>query len=44
MFGHAEKMSESRLTKDIYKADVSGNAGKRRPRRTYIVLIGEVLQ
>ena len=44
-FGHVERMSESCLTKGIYKADVSGNAGSRRLRRTnYIDLIGEVLQ
>ena len=28
-FGHVERMSESRLTKGIDKADVSGNAGRR---------------
>ena len=34
-FGHIKRMSESRLTKGIYKADVvSGNAGRGRPRRT----------
>ena len=43
-FGHIEMMSESRLPKGIYKLDVSGNAGRVRPRRTYIALIGEVLQ
>ena len=33
-FGHVERMSE-RLTKGIYVADVSGYAGRGRPRKTY---------
>ena len=43
-FGHVERMSERRLTKGIYMADVNGNAGRGRPRKTYPDLIGEVLQ
>ena len=37
-------MSERRLTKGIYVAHVSGNAGKGRPRKTYPDLISEVVQ
>ena len=43
-FGHVERMNESCLTKGIYKADVSGNAGTGHPRKTYFEIIGEVLQ
>jgi hypothetical protein len=35
-FGHVERMDESRLTKKIYEADVGGNAGRGRPRRTFL--------
>ena len=38
-----ERMSESRLTKAIYKTDLSGFAGRRWPRKTHTDLIGEVL-
>ena len=43
-FCHVERMSESRLTKGIHKADVSGNTGRGRPKRTYVDLLGELLQ
>jgi hypothetical protein len=43
-FGHVERMYERRLTKEIYEADLGGNAGKRRPRRTFLDQIGEVLK
>ena len=39
-FVHVEKMIASRLTNSIYKEDVSGDAGRGRPRRTYIGLMG----
>ena len=43
-FGHVERMSERRLTKGIYKADVNGNAGRGRPIGTYYIdFIGDVL-
>jgi hypothetical protein len=31
-FGHVKRMNDKRLTKEIYKADVDGNAGRGRPR------------
>jgi hypothetical protein len=37
-------MDERTLTKEIYEADVGGNAGRRRPRRTFLDQIGEVLE
>ena len=46
-FGHVEGMSESRLKKGIYKADVSGNTGTLghpSTGKTYIDLVGEVLK
>jgi hypothetical protein len=32
------------LTKEIYKADLGGNAVRGRPRRTFLDKIGEVLE
>jgi hypothetical protein len=43
-FGHVERMDERRLTKEIYEADVGGNAGTGRPSRTFLGRIGGVLQ
>jgi hypothetical protein len=35
-FGHVERINERRLTKEIYEANVGGNAGRERPRRTFL--------
>jgi hypothetical protein len=43
-FGHVERMDERRLTKETYEADVGGNAGRGRRRRTFLDQIGEVLE
>jgi hypothetical protein len=44
-FDHVERMDERRLTKErIYKADLGGNAGRERTRRTFLDQIGEVLE
>jgi hypothetical protein len=43
-FGHAERMDKRRLSNEIYEADVGGNAGRERPRRTLLDKIGEVLE
>jgi hypothetical protein len=43
-FGHVERMDERRFTKEIYEAHVGGNAGKGKPRRTFLDQIGEVLE
>jgi hypothetical protein len=37
-------MDERRLTKEIYEANVGGNAAMGRPRRTFLNQIGQVLQ
>jgi hypothetical protein len=43
-FGHVERMDERRLTKKIYEADLGGNAGRGRPRQTFLDQIGEDLE
>jgi hypothetical protein len=41
---YLERMDERRLTKEIYKADLGGIAGRGRPRRTFLDQNGEVLE
>jgi hypothetical protein len=43
LFGHVERMDERRLTKEIYEADVDGNAGRGR-HRTFLDQIRQVLE
>jgi hypothetical protein len=43
-FGHVERMDERRLIKEIYDPDVGSNAGRGRPRRTFLDQIDEVLE
>ncbi|GBP11929.1 hypothetical protein EVAR_74554_1 [Eumeta japonica] len=44
-FGHLERMSDGRLTKQIYRANVNDRkGGKDRPRKSYAVHIGGILK
>jgi hypothetical protein len=43
-FGHVERMDERRLTKENNEADLDVNAGRGRPRRTFLDQIGQVLE
>lgn len=43
-FGHMNRVSESRLTKEIYRADVEGNIRRERLRRTFSDQMENVLK
>jgi hypothetical protein len=43
-FGHVERTYERRLIKEIYKAQLSDNAVRGRPKRTFLDQIREVLE
>jgi hypothetical protein len=39
-FGHVERMDERRLTKEIYEADLGGNAGRGRQGEHFLTKLG----
>lgn len=43
-FGHLERMSEHRMTKQVYEARVNGELGRGRPHRTFTDQIRDVLR
>jgi hypothetical protein len=40
-FGHVERMDERRLTKEIYEADVGGNAGEENLSEHFMIKLGK---
>ena len=43
-FGHVERMSEERLTKQIYEAKVQGTSGRGRQRKSWLNVVDEILK